>query len=116
MAPKAVGIRLVALWWGFWILNAIVTTIAGIVWRNSDLDSLRSGLGLWAVSDFGDALTAMLAILVVLQIQDWADHREAAWAAVRASEAANPAAPAPATSGLTDAPLLAAPTEEPGTP
>jgi hypothetical protein len=79
MAPaERIGSGIVLAWWLLWILNNIVTQIAGRLWGGDTIDSLRTGLSLWVASDLGDVVTAALAILIVVRIQDWADAREAA--------------------------------------
>lgn len=77
MAPvERIGTGLVLAWWVLWILNTFAGEIARRLQGSDELGTLRTSLQFWAVTDFGDLVTAALAILVVLRIQGWADARE----------------------------------------
>jgi hypothetical protein len=76
MAPvEKVGTGIVGAWWVLWLLNNVVAQAAGRFFAGDTIESIRSGVQLYAVSDFGDVVTAGLAIVIVLRIQRWADAR-----------------------------------------
>ncbi len=97
MAPVAgIGTGIVLAWWVLWIANNILTNAAGRVWLAAvNLDGLRTGLQMYALSDLVDPICALLAILVVLRIQNWADSREARPAPPEVMQAADVAAAPP---------------------
>ena len=87
---------IVLAWWVLWIANNILTNAAGRVWLAAvNLEGLRTGLQMYALSDLVDPICALLAILVVLRIQDWWHGREARPAPPEVMQAADVAAAPP---------------------
>lgn len=77
MGPAGVGAAIVLVWWLLWIVTNVISLVASSAYGTAqDLASYQAGLTLWALSDFGDAVVAVIGILMVLRIQGWADARQ----------------------------------------
>ena len=83
MAPiQGIATSIVVAWWVVWVIGNIFANLAGRFWLQADnLETLRSALSLFAISDLLDPIAAGLLIVIVLKVQRWADVREAAPAA-----------------------------------
>ena len=79
MAPaERISSAIVLGWWVFFLGGNLAANIAGRVWAGgSDIETFRTGLQLYALSDLTDPIAALLAIRIVLSIQRWADARAA---------------------------------------